>query len=108
MFLRELPPCITRASASLTRLRLDNNYSEEFAEEGAEAGSTSGLVLLTRLTALHLLEMQHCDSTVIPRDPTKFTPKANGGCDTALGARVEQHSVTVTATVAVAVKVMPP
>ncbi len=73
MVLRELPPCVTRAAAALTRLCMDINYSEEFAEAGQEAGSIAGLGPLTRLTALQVLELQHCDTPTIPSEISALT-----------------------------------
>ncbi|GAB4813042.1 hypothetical protein N2152v2_000088 [Parachlorella kessleri] len=73
MVLSELPPAITRAAASLTRLRLDVNYSEEFALPGPKPGSIRGLGPLGALTALEVLEVQRSDLASIPEDISALT-----------------------------------
>ncbi|GAB4813041.1 hypothetical protein N2152v2_000087 [Parachlorella kessleri] len=72
MVLEELPPTLTHAAASLTRLRLDVNYSEDFGREGRLPGSISGLAPLTALTALQVLEFQHFNSEAIPQEISDF------------------------------------
>ena len=54
-----LPPALTAAAASLTRLQLRGNRSAAFAAEGPAPGLIQGLARLPLLTSLCTLEIQH-------------------------------------------------
>lgn len=54
LFLSRLPSALSAAAGSLTRLSMDANYSDRFAQQGAAPGSTLGLNNITHLTGLQV------------------------------------------------------
>ncbi|GAB4813040.1 hypothetical protein N2152v2_000086 [Parachlorella kessleri] len=63
-----LPPGLTAAAASLTRLELSHNVSAAFGQQGPQPGSIAGLALLPQLSALRCLQLRHCRLPWLPRE----------------------------------------